>query len=79
MKRIAIATAVIALSAAGLVGTAGAANAEGNGYGKQIKDGLGASYGQLVSTARAVGHIEGSVGGAKNFVEGGLYAGHGGS
>ena len=78
MKRIAIATAVIALSAAGLVGTAGAANAEGNGYGKQIKDGLG-SYGQLVSTARAAGHIEGSVGGAKNFVESGLYAAHGGS
>jgi hypothetical protein len=56
---------------------AGTAHAAGNGYGKEIKDGCGASYGQLVSTARALGHIEGSVGGAKNFVESGLAAAHG--
>lgn len=53
----------------------GAASAAG--YGKQINDGCGASYGQLVSAARASGHVTGSVGGAKNFVESGLAAAHG--
>ncbi len=57
--------------------SAGTAHAAGNGYGKTIKDGCGASYGQLVSMARASGHVEGSVGGAMNFVESGLADAHG--
>ena len=51
--------------------------ATADGWGQQINDGCGASYGQLVSTARAIGHIEGGVGGARNFVESGLAAAHG--
>lgn len=49
----------------------------GPGYGKRINDGCPASYGQLVSTARSIGHVTGSVGGAKNWVESGLAAAHG--
>lgn len=65
---VAIATAVtLALPAA----------ASASGYGKDIKDGCGASYGQLVSTARASGHVAGPVSGAMNFVESGLAAAHG--
>ncbi len=47
------------------------------GPGKAIKDGCGASYGQLVSTARSIGHISGGVGGAANFIDSGLAAAHG--
>jgi hypothetical protein len=43
MKRIAIGAAVVALSAAGLVATAGAANA---GPGQDMKECFGTNYGQ---------------------------------
>ena len=66
---------VFAATAAMTLALPGAAMA--GGYGKAIKDGCGASYGQLVSTARAIGHVTGSVGGAANFVESGLAAAHG--
>ena len=70
-KRITLIAATVALT----VGLPAAASAQG--YGKTINDGCGASYGQLVSTARAVGHVEGSVGGAANFVNSGLATAHG--
>ncbi len=69
-KRVVILATAVAMMA--LSGTAMA-----NGYGKAIKDGCGASYGQLVATAREVGHVTGSVGGAANFVNSGLAAAHG--
>jgi hypothetical protein len=69
-KRLIVLAATIVMTMA-LPGTAMA------GYGKTIKDGCGASYGQLVSTARASGHVTGSVGGAANFVTSGLAAAHG--
>lgn len=47
------------------------------GYGKDINDGCGASYGRLVSTARASGHVTGSVSGAQTFVNSGVAAAHG--
>jgi hypothetical protein len=72
-----ILTAVCATALAAAAALAVPTSASAAGYGKDIKDGCGASYGQLVSTARAIGHIEGSVGGAKNFVESGLAAAHG--
>ncbi|GAA1466919.1 hypothetical protein [Microbacterium thalassium] len=61
-----------------VVGAALAAPAAASaaGYGKQINDGCGASYGQLVSAARDAGHVTGSVGGAKNFVVNGIAAAH---
>jgi hypothetical protein len=51
--------------------------AAAGGYGKSINDGCGATYGQLVSQARQIGHISGGVSGAKGFVESGLAAAHG--
>jgi hypothetical protein len=69
-KRLIVLAATIAMALA-VPGTAMA------GYGKAINDGCGASYGQLVSQARAIGHVTGSVGGAKNFVDSGLAAAHG--
>jgi len=74
-KKILMSVCATALAAAAALAVPTAASA--SGYGKDIKDGCGASYGQLVSTARASGHIEGSVGGAMNFVESGLAAAHG--
>ena len=68
--------AVAGATALILGSSVGAASAAG-GYGKQINDGCGMSYGQLVSAARASDHITGSVGGAKNFVESGIAAAHG--
>jgi len=73
-KKIAAALAGGALVVGAALAAPAAASAAG--YGKQINDGCGASYGQLVSTARDLGHISGSVGGAKNFVESGLAAAH---
>lgn len=64
-----------ALAAAAAFAMPSAASAEG--WGKQINDGCGASYGQLVSTARAAGHVDGAVGGARTWVESGLGAAHG--
>ena len=69
--------AVIAITVATMATLAMPAAASASGYGKDIKDGCGASYGQLVSTARASGHVDGSVSGAMNFVESGLAAAHG--
>ncbi|MGN6219809.1 MAG: hypothetical protein ACTHNQ_09905 [Microbacterium sp.] len=74
-KKILTAVCATALAAGAVLAVPTAASA--SGYGKDINDGCGASYGQLVSTARAIGHIEGSVSGAKNFVESGLAAAHG--
>ena len=45
-------------------------------FGAGIKYHCGASYGQLVSQARAIGHIDGPVRGAKGFVTSGLFAAH---
>lgn len=72
MKRVlgaafAVAFAVSAISAPAMAG---------NGYGKQIKDECGLSYGQLVSIARKSGHVTGPVRGAKYFVKSGLLAAH---
>ena len=67
-----VAVAGIALGAAAVP-----AAAAGNGYGKDIKDGCGATYGQLVSSARQAGHITGGVNGAQNWVTSGLGTAHG--
>lgn len=48
----------------------------GNAYGMGIKAHCEASYGQLVSAAKASGHVEGPVSGAANFVNSGLLAAH---
>jgi hypothetical protein len=69
--------AVIAITIATIGALAMPAAASASGYGKDIKDGCGYSYGQLNSMARASGHVDGSVSGAKNFVESGLAAAHG--
>jgi len=74
-KKILMTVCAAALATAAALSAPAAASA--SGFGKDIKDGCGASYGQLVSTARASGHVEGSVGGASNFVESGLAAAHG--
>lgn len=68
-----ICSTVLAVSAVFVAPTAASAD----GWGQQINDGCGATYGQLVSTARAIGHVEGGVSGAKSFVESGLAAAHG--
>ncbi len=68
---------VTAVAIATLAALAAPAAASASGYGEEIKSGCGASYGQLVSQARASGHVDGSVGGAKYFVESGLAAAHG--
>lgn len=74
-KKIVAALAGGALAVGAALAAPAAASAAG--YGKQINDGCGYSYGQLVSMARDAGHVTGSVGGAKNFVESGLAAAHG--
>ena len=74
-KKIIMTVCAAALATAAALSAPAMASAEG--YGKEIKDGCGASYGQLVSAARASGHVEGSVSGAMNFVESGLAAAHG--
>ena len=67
----------IAVAGAAMAGAlALPATVSAGGYGKTINDGCDASYGQLVSTARQIGHVEGRVGGARNFVESGLAAAH---
>jgi len=48
----------------------------GNAYGNGINIHCDASYGQLVKAAKASGHVDGPVSGAKNFVESGLLAAH---
>ena len=74
MKKKFIVAAVAASTLA--LGAAGSASAAG-GNGKSINDGCGATYGQLVSTARQIGHISGGVSGAQSFIESGLAAAHG--
>ena len=76
MRKKIVSGVCVAALAAGLALAAPTA-ASAQGYGKWINDGCGASYGQLVSTARALGHVEGAVGGASNFVDSGLAAAHG--
>lgn len=74
-KKVTILTAAIAMALA----TALPASAAGNGYGKTINEScLGASYGQLVSTAIQSGHAD-KASGAKTFVEAGLLAAHEGA
>lgn len=75
-NRITMFATVVTLATVGALAVPAAASAD-TGFGKQIVDGCGASYGQLVSTARAIGHIDGSVGGARNWIESGLSAAHG--
>ncbi len=75
-KRITMAVTAVTIAAMAAFAAPTAASAA-DGFGKQIKDGCGASYGQLISTARAAGHIDGSVGGARNWIESGLSAAHG--
>ena len=65
-----------ALLASLTVATVAARASAGNGYGEQIKDECGLSYGQLVSSAKKSGHVSGPVRGAKYFVEEGLLAAH---
>lgn len=74
-KKILMTVCATALATAAALAAPAAASA--TGYGKDIKDGCGATYGQLVSTARAIGHVEGGVSGAMNFVDSGLAAAHG--
>ena len=74
-KRIMMTVTAVAIATATALAVPAAASADG--FGKMINDGCGASYGQLVSTARASGHITGSVGGARNWIESGLSAAHG--
>jgi len=69
----AVSAAALALGAA--IATPSAASAEG--WGEQTIDGCGATYGQLVSAARAAGHIDGGVNGARYWIESGLAAAHG--
>jgi hypothetical protein len=76
-KRIMMTVTAVAIAATAVLAVPAAASASTAGFGKQINDGCGASYGQLVSTARASGHITGSVGGARNWIESGLSAAHG--
>jgi hypothetical protein len=68
---------VIAVSIATAASLAVPAAASADGFGKQVNDGCGTSYGQLISTARMAGHIDGAVGGARNWIESGLAAAHG--
>ena len=72
MKKKIVATVAATAFAIAAIGAPVAA-----GYGKDIKDGCGASYGQLVAAARASGHVTGPVGGAANFINSGLAAAHG--
>jgi hypothetical protein len=72
MKRIVTAGAVAALAVVGFAGTASAADAPA--YGKQIKDGTGLSYGQVLNAYRGAvlpGHgddpVFPSASGAKTF------------
>jgi hypothetical protein len=74
-RKIVMTLTALTIAAMASVAVPTAANA--SGYGKQINDGCGASYGQLVSGARAIGHVTGSVSGAMNFVDSGLAAAHG--
>lgn len=68
---------VVLAATAALMALPSAAMA-GPGYGKQINDGCGGpSYGQLVSAAKASGHVEGAVNGAKYWVESGVGVAHG--
>lgn len=65
--------------AIGALAAPAAAGQPGHGemaFGAGIKYHCEMSYGQLVSTARASGHIDGPVSGAKNFVTSGLLAAH---
>ena len=74
-KRITMAVATVAVAA--FASLAVPASASAAGFGEQIKEGCGASYGQLISAARAIGHIDGAVGGARNWVEAGFGTVHG--
>ena len=66
----------ISLAVAFAISAVSAPAMAGNGYGKQIKDECGLSYGQLVSSAKKSGHVSGPVRGAKYFVEEGLLTAH---
>ena len=66
----------ISLAVAFAISAVSAPAMAGNGYGKQIQDECGLSYGQLVSAGKKSGHVTGPVGGAKNFVDSGLLAAH---
>jgi hypothetical protein len=62
---------------AGLAIGLAAGPASADGVGKTINSScLGATYGQLVSSARQAGHISGGVSGARSFVDDGLLAAH---
>jgi hypothetical protein len=74
-KRIMMTATAVAIATAAALAVPAAASAEG--FGQMINDGCGASYGQLVSTARQAGHIDGSVGGARVWIESGLAEAHG--
>jgi len=65
---------VLAMTAAALAGPG--YHGGGNQYGKAINFHCGTSYGQLVKTAKATGHVDGPVSGVKSFVEYGLFAAH---
>jgi hypothetical protein len=74
-KKFMMAICAGALVAGAAMATPSAALADG--YGVQINDGCGATYGQLVSEARQIGHISGGVHGAAYWIDSGLAAAHG--
>ena len=74
-KRIKMTVTAVTIAAMAALAAPTAAMAS-DGFGKQIND-CGSSYGQLVSGARQAGHIDGSVGGARVWIESGLAAAHG--
>ena len=75
-KRITMTVTAVTIAAMAALAAPTAAMAS-DGFGKQINDGCNTSYGQLISTARQAGHIDGSVGGARVWIESGLAAAHG--
>lgn len=77
MRRTIVVLAMTALYILALAAPAMAVHhGNGNAYGMGIKAHCEASYGQLVSAAKASGHVEGPVSGAANFVNSGLLAAH---
>lgn len=77
MRRTMVVLAMAALLILALAAPAMAIHhGNGNAYGMGIKAHCEASYGQLVSAAKASGHVEGPVSGAANFVNSGLLAAH---